>query len=254
MKNATHPILSVEDLHVQIGKRMVLHDISFSVHPKEIVGIIGPNGCGKTTLLNAVSGFLPVDAGTISFDGNDIMHLEPYRRARAGIARSFQHFGVFKEMTVEENLMVAVEQAENYPWWWSFAPSYRQAMAERISRALNQVNLADHRQSLAGILSGGQLRLLELARIQLSKSKLLLIDEPTAGVAPVLRQELSRVIRTMVEEHGHTAVIVEHDLDFLFNLADRVVVLVDGEKYLEGTPEEIKRDERLKKVYFGERT
>lgn len=254
MNEHSHSLLSIDDLHVQIGKRMVLHDVSFVVHPREIVGIIGPNGCGKTTLLNAISGFLPVDTGTISFDGSDIMHLEPYRRARAGIARSFQHFGVFKEMTVEENLVLAIEQAEGYPWWWSFSPSYRQKMEGMITHALQQVDLSEHRKSLAGILSGGQLRLLELARIQLSKSKLLLIDEPTAGVAPVLRQELSKVIRTMVEEHGHTAIIVEHDLEFLFNLADRIIVLVDGEKYLEGTPEEVKRDERLKKVYFGERS
>lgn len=254
MTETSRPILSVEDLHVQIGKRMVLHDVSFTVRPKEIVGVIGPNGCGKTTLLNAISGFLPVDTGTISFDGSDIMHLEPYRRARAGIARSFQHFGVFKDMTVEENLMVAIEQAEHYPWWWSFSPSHRERMSERIEKALAQVDLSDHRKSLAGILSGGQLRLLELARIQLSRSKLLLIDEPTAGVAPMLRKELSKVIRAMVEEHGHTAVIVEHDLEFLFNLADRIVVLVDGEKYLEGTPEEVEKDERLKKLYFGERS
>ena len=246
------PILRVENLHVKIGRRAILHHVSFDVQPGEIVGVIGPNGCGKTTLLNAISGFCGIDTGSVLFEGEDITRLKPYLRSRKGIARGFQHIGVFREMTVSENLMLVIEHNERYPWWWTFSSRLRKEMDQKIDRVLKEVDLLDHKYSPAGLLSGGQLRLLELTRLRLSRGKLLLIDEPTAGVAPALRNKLSDVIYGLVKEHGHTAVIVEHDLRFLFNIADRVIVLVDGEKYLEGKPEEIKNNERLRKVYFGE--
>lgn len=250
MKNGA--LLSVENLHVQIGRRMILRDISLQVQPGEIVGIIGPNGCGKTTLLNTISGFLPVDTGTISFAGEDIMDMPPHLRAQRGLSRGFQHAGVFRDMTVEENLFLAIETAQKLPWWWTFSAAQRAKVQREVGAVLADVDLTAHRHSAAGLLSGGQLRLLELARLRLSKAKLLLIDEPTAGVAPALKNTLAEIISKLVKEHGHTAVIVEHDMKFLFGLADRIIVLVDGEKYLEGAPDQVRADERLKKVYFGE--
>jgi branched-chain amino acid transport system ATP-binding protein len=231
---------------------MILQDVSLGVAHGEIVGIIGPNGCGKTTLLNAISGFLPVDTGTISVNGTDIMELPAHARAGLGVARGFQHVGIFREMTVEENLMMAVERAERYPWWWMLSSKHRRRMSAHIDAALEEVELAAHKKSLAGVLSGGQLRLLELARLKVLPGNLLLVDEPTAGVAPVLRDNLAKMIRKLSKDHGRTIVIVEHDLRFLFNLAERIIVLVDGQKYLEGTPEEVRKDERLQKIYFGE--
>lgn len=245
------PILSIENLHVQIGARMILQDVSFEVDEGEVVGIIGPNGCGKTTLLNAISGFLPVDTGIISVNGADIMNLPAHRRARSGVVRGFQHAGVFRGMSVEENLMMAVERAQKYPAWWMLSPDYRKKMSVVVGNALQEVGLLSHKKSLAGVLSGGELRLLELARLKILPGNLLLIDEPTAGVAPLLRDTLAAMIRKVSKDHGRTVVIVEHDLPFLFNLAERIIVLVDGQKYLEGTPEEVRGDERLKKIYFG---
>lgn len=245
-------ILSVENLHVQIGKRMILRDISFSVASGEIIGIIGPNGCGKTTLLNTLSGFLPVETGRISFLGTDITDVLPHDRAKQGISRGFQNAGVFREMTVEENIVLTIETAQRLPWWWKSSKKQRTHVASIVEKVLKDVDLFDHRHALAGLLSGGQLRLLELARLRLSGAKLLLIDEPTAGVAPVLRTKLSEVIVELVKEHGHTAVIVEHDIKFLFGVADRIIVLLDGEKYIEGSPEQVRADERLKKVYLGD--
>jgi len=245
-------VLSVENLHVRIGQRMILQDVSFDVRAGEVVGIIGPNGCGKTTLLNAISGFLPIDAGTVSVNGRDIMNLPAHARAELGIARGFQHVGVFREMTVEENLMMAVERRELYPWWWILSREWREKMSVAIEAALAEASLSSHRKSLAGVLSGGELRLLELARLKILKGNLLLIDEPTAGVAPILRDNLARMIKKLSKDHGRTVVIIEHDLRFLFNLAERIIVLVDGKKYLEGTPETVRRDERLQKIYFGE--
>lgn len=246
------PLLSVENLHVQIGKRMILRDISLTVAPGEIVGIIGPNGCGKTTLLNTLSGFTPIDTGTISFNGLDIMDTLPHERAQSGISRGFQHAGVFRDLTVTENLMLTIESAEKLPWFWQFSKKQHTRVHNRIAQTLTDVNLLEHRDSIAGLLSGGQLRLLELARLRLADAKLLLIDEPTAGVAPALRTTLASIIKKLVHEDGHTAIIVEHDIKFLFDLADRIIVLVDGEKYLEGLPTEVRADKRLQEVYFGD--
>lgn len=266
----TKPILSVENVHLQIGQRMILQDVSFAIQPGEVVGIIGPNGCGKTTLLNAISGFLPIVSGTISVNDTDIMAMPAHARARFGVARGFQHGGIFREMTVEENLMMAVERAakigarfaesrrephhgraDHYPWWWMLSAGWRKKMSRKVDEALQEVGLEAHRESLAGVLSGGEARLLELARLKLLPSPLLLLDEPTAGVAPVLRDNLAQMIRKLSKDHGRTVVIVEHDMGFLFNLAERIIVLVDGQKYLDGKPEEIRRDSRLQKIYFG---
>lgn len=246
------PILTTENLHVQIGKRMILRNISLDIQPGEVVGIIGPNGCGKTTLLNTISGFLPVDTGLISVNGQDIMHTPAHKRAQAGIARGFQHSGIFREMTVEENIMMAVERAENYPWWWMLSKKYKAEMTSILDAALDAVNLLPHKKSLAGSLSGGEGRLLELARLRLTKGNLLLLDEPTAGVSPALRDTLSQIISDLAKQDNRSIVIVEHDMKFLFGLAERIIVLVDGAVYLQGTPEEVKRDKRLQEIYFGQ--
>ena len=244
-------LIRLENLSVEFGKQMVLDNVSLGIKAGEVVGLIGPNGCGKTTLLNAISGFAPLETGTISFLGRDIMNLAPDQRAVLGIGRSFQHAGVFKELSVSDNIIIGAEKAEKFPWFWMFSARYREKMDKIVNNTLADVGLSAHKKSLAGILSGGQIRLLELARLQLFKGKLLLIDEPTAGVAPALRQQLAKTIKKLNQEYGFTIIIVEHDLKFLFDLVDRAVVLVDGRKYIEGRPEEIQKDARLKEIYFG---
>lgn len=244
-------ILELGNVSVKFGDAMILKNISFSVNEKEIVGIVGPNGCGKTTLLNAISGFVPLDSGTISYNGKDIMDLPPYKRAQLGIGRSFQHAGIFRDLSVEDNIVIGLEKAEKYPWYWMFASKFRNKTNRIVKESLEEVDLLAHRKSLAGILSGGQIRLLELARLQLFQGKILLIDEPTAGVAPVLRTQLATIIKKLNREHGFAIVVIEHNLKFLFDIVDKVVVLVDGEKYMEGKPEEIQKDKRLQDIYFG---
>jgi branched-chain amino acid transport system ATP-binding protein len=246
-------VISIEELNVKFGKQQILHDVSLSVAPEEIVGIIGPNGCGKTTLLNAVSGFVPTDSGTISVNGEDIMDLIPSKRAQAGIGRSFQHAGIFRDMSVEDNIIMGAEKAHNYPWWWMFSKKHCSEMNEIVNKSLDEVNLLAHKKSLSGVLSGGQIRLLELARLKLFNGNLLLIDEPTAGVAPVLRDQLGSIIKSLNKDKKFSIIIVEHDLKFLFDLVDRVVVLVDGKKYIEGNPQEIQKDKKLQEIYFGNR-
>lgn len=244
-------MLTVENLFVKFGKSVILHDVSLNIQKGEMVGIIGPNGCGKTTFLNAISGFAPVNAGSILYNDVDVTKWPAFKRAKAGIGRSFQSAGVFREMTLEENLMIAVEHAHNYPWWWKFSARHRSIADRMIDEALGEVGLHAHKNSLAGVLSGGQLRLLELARLKLSGGDLMLIDEPTAGVSPAMRKILAETITKLAKEGNRSIMIVEHDMKFLFNLVDRVIVFVEGQKYLEGKPEEVQKDKRLQEVYFG---
>jgi branched-chain amino acid transport system ATP-binding protein len=249
-------MLKVENLHVKVGKTPILHDMSLQARPGEIVGIIGPNGSGKTTLLNAISGFVPAGDGSILFRGEDITRWSPHRRAGLGIGRGFQNAGVFREMTVEENLTIAIERARHLPWWWNFSRKYSRQVARIIDQVLESVDLSGHRKSPAGALSGGQLRLLELLRLGITDGDLLLIDEPTAGVAPAMKKILAKSIRGLMsnaQERGgqRSILIIEHDLKFLFELVDRVVVIVDGSVYMEGKPEEVSRDRKLQEVYFG---
>lgn len=244
-------MLSVENLSVQFGLATILSSVDVQVKPGECVGIIGPNGCGKTTLLNAISGFAPAQSGSVLFKDEDITNFAPNKRAQFGLGRSFQSAGVFKAMTVEENLMLAIEVSEDLPWWWKFSRKLRSKVDKRIQKELERVDLQGHKHSLAGVLSGGQLRLLEMLKMSICGGDLLLIDEPTAGVSPVMRQLLSKVI-TELKSEKRSIVIVEHDLKFLFKLVDRVVVLVEGEVYMQGKPKELLEDPKLKAVYFGE--
>jgi branched-chain amino acid transport system ATP-binding protein len=244
-------MLKVEDLSVQFGLRSILDKVNFSIEKGEIIGIIGPNGCGKTTLLNTLSGFVQSRSGSILFKEEDITALPSYKRAKQGIGRSFQAAGVFKEMTLEENLMLTIEAKENLAWWWRFSKKERIRVDKKIDKSLKSMDLLGHKHSLAGVLSGGQLRLLEMLKLKLIGGDLILIDEPTAGVAPVMRQTLAQAIRQLHQEKNRSIIIVEHDLKFLFDLVDRVIVLVDGEVYMEGDPRNLINDPKLKEVYFG---
>jgi branched-chain amino acid transport system ATP-binding protein len=244
-------MLSVENLSVQFGLATILSSVDLKIGEGEMVGIIGPNGCGKTTLLNAISGFAPARSGSILFKDEDITNFPAHKRANLGLGRSFQAAGVFKEMTVEENLMLAIEKTEDLSWYWRFSSKMRKKIDKRIEKELEGVGLQGHKHSQAGVLSGGQLRLLEMVKLKITGGDLLLIDEPTAGVAPIMRNTLSTVITELKKEKKRSIVIVEHDLKFLFNLVDRVIVLVEGEVYMEGKPKDLVNDPKLKEVYFG---
>lgn len=245
------PVLEVKNLTVNFADQKVIKNISFSLYPGEIIGIIGPNGSGKTTLLNSISGFHDAEGGNIFVEKEDITSMDSHRRARKYIGRSFQDVGVFKEMTLEENLVIVLESELKYPWWWMFSFKRKKEMASFVDKSLKSVGLFKYKKSLAGILSGGQLRLLELARLQLSSRSVLLIDEPTAGVAPVLRNNLSETIQKLSSHHGRSIILVEHDLKFLFTIVNRVIVLVDGKIYMDNTPEKVQKDKKLQDLYFG---
>lgn len=238
------PLLALSRINLTLHSQPVLQGVTFAVEKGEAIGIIGPNGSGKTTLLNILSGFLAPTAGTIHFHNADITHMPAAERARCGIGRVFQNFGIFREMTVAENVRVAFE---------ALPRKQRELLGnvnDIIHTTLELVGLTHHAQKKAGSLSGGQMRLLEIARTLKSGKSLFLLDEPTAGVSPKMTQQVAELIRELKKE-GKTVLIVEHDLPFISGICDRVIVMDVGKVLLSGTPHEIRQSKELKEIYFG---
>lgn len=237
-------ILSVKHVSFAIQGHAILQRVSFDVAEGEVVGLIGPNGSGKTTLFNILSGFLNATAGSIVFRGEDITHLSPVRRSLKGIGRVFQNFGIFREMTLEENILVALEAL---PW------KQRAVLGDVhhiVRETLAVAGLQTSAKKKAGSLSGGQMRLLEIARTLMCGKELFLLDEPTAGVSPKMTQQVSQLIGDLKKE-GKTVIIIEHDLPFIRRICDRVIVLDVGQVVLTGTPEEVQKSKELREIYFG---
>ncbi len=243
-------MLHVEDIELSIGKSKILNGISFDVSDGETVGLIGPNGSGKTTLFNALSGFLYPQKGSIEFNGRSLTHLSPYQRARLGVGRVFQNFGIFREMTVQENIVLALEARQGI--WKSFFPWGRQTRENRREalKYLAEVGLEDKAKEKASSLSGGQMRLLEIIRILAFGSEIFLLDEPTAGVSPKMKKDVAALIEKL-REMKKTVVIIEHDINFIQSFCDRIIVLDSGTVLLDGDPVSVRQDERLQEIYFG---
>ncbi len=237
-------LLSCDHLSLSIQGQKILNGISMHVDKGEVVGLIGPNGSGKTTLFNVLSGFLLPTSGTVHFNGEDITRLSPAKRAHLGIGRVFQNFGVFRDMTLAENVLVALE---------ALPKEQRKALGDlhRVVHAtLSMVGLEGHAKAKAGSLSGGQMRLLEIARTCMSGKELFLLDEPTAGVSPKMTGQVADLIKNL-KGQGKTVLIVEHDLPFISRICDRVVVLDVGRVALSGKPSEVKQSKELQELYFG---
>ena len=245
-------MLNVSGVHVAFQKSKILNGISLSVDSGETVGIIGPNGSGKTTFFNCVSGFAAPNEGTVFFKGKDVTRATADERAKLGLGRVFQNFGIFKEMTILENILVALESRASL--WDSIIPwgAGRSANVEKAFASLEEIGLAGRAKQKAGSLSGGQMRLLEIVRILATGADLLLLDEPTAGVSPRMKEEVATFI-TKVQEMGKTVLVIEHDITFIQKFCQRIVVLESGTVVLDNTPELVCADERLQEVYFGKR-
>lgn len=241
-------ILDIQDLHFSVGDQRILNGIDFAVQAGERVGIIGPNGSGKTTLFNCISGFCLPKKGSIQLREHDITELSPYKRARLGLGRVFQNFGVFREMSLLENMITAME-SRNRTRVFSSQRAYREHKQLALEY-LEQFGLAERANDKASSLSGGQMRLLEIIRTIAFGAEVFLLDEPTAGVSPKMKQDVEQLLR-MLREMNKTVLVIEHDINFIHKLCDRVVVLDVGQIVIDGTPEEVRTDQRLHEIYFG---
>ena len=238
------PLLDLKDVSLTIGEHKILQGITFDVEEGKIIGLIGPNGSGKTTLFNVISGFLKPTAGSITLGGEDISQVSPSIRAKMGLGRVFQNFGIFRDMTLEENVLVALE---------ALPKEQRKALgdlSEVVDATLDMVGLQSCAKKKAGSLSGGQMRLLEIARTLKAGKELFLLDEPTAGVSPKMTGQVADIIKELKDE-GKTVLIIEHDLPFIGSICDEVVVLDVGKVVLSGTPSKVKESKELQEIYFG---
>ena len=244
-------LLRVEKVSRHFGSLVAVDTVSLDVAPGELRAVIGPNGAGKTTFFNMISGFVAPTAGRILFDERDITHMPPHRRVAEGIARTFQITEIFPELSVRENLRIPVEVAAGLrvsPWIGRAAD--RKARA-RVAELLGMGGLTDKAERLVGELSHGDQRATEILMALALKPRLLLLDEPTAGMGERETYEVTRLIRGLHKDHKLSIVLIEHDMRVVFHLADRIMVLAEGRVLAEGTPPEIAADERVQAAYLG---
>ena len=249
-------MLEVKNVKKSFGGLLAINHCSLKVREGSITGLIGPNGAGKTTLFNVITGYHRPDRGEIIFQGQQIDGLSPHQIFRKKIYRTFQITREFAQMTVLENLMLMPDDQMGEKIWntW-FRPSsirrQEKAIQEKALEVLDLVELINLKDEYAGSLSGGQQKLLELARSMMAEPKMVLLDEPSAGVNPTLMRKIVSHIRRLSEENRISFFLIEHDIELVMNLCDPVIVMSEGKKLAEGSPEEIKKDERVLEAYLG---
>ncbi|WP_414652945.1 ABC transporter ATP-binding protein [Gaiella sp.] len=252
MVSTQAPILATRDLGLDIGGARIVADVSLEVAEGELVGIIGPNGAGKTTLFNLLSGTIRPTTGTVELDGEDVTHQPPHRRTQAGLGRTFQVSSVFPLLPVGENVRLAAEariggSLSIVRRAARFAPAL-----DRASTALERVGLADRALWPAGMLSHGDKRKLEIAMLLAADPRVILLDEPMAGVSVEDVDGLVEVIRSVHEEEGRTVLMVEHRMEVVVGLAQRIAVMHHGSLLAFDTPERVMADETVQTAYLGE--
>jgi branched-chain amino acid transport system ATP-binding protein len=246
------PLLEIQKLYKSFGRVVAAHDINIVIESGVLTSIIGPNGAGKSTLINLLSGSLTADSGKIRFQGRDITHLPTHRRVRLGLCRSFQVVNVFPDLTVFDNIQIPVLAVQK-----KAHRLFRSVLRERdahheVNHLLERIGLLAEAQTVANALSHGDQRLLEVGIALAARPKLLFLDEPTAGMNPVERTKILQNIRDLSREGKTTVVIVEHDMDVVFSLSDRVIVLHHGVVIGDGNTEEIQSNPKVREVYLGE--
>ncbi len=234
-------LLETTKLVKSYNGRTVVDEISFVLSQQEIVGLLGRNGAGKTTTFRMILGMIVPDSGAVAFDAQDVTHLPMYKRARLGMGYLSQERSDFRRLTVWQNLMAILETR-------AITKTERNQRAERL---LAQYGLTRQRNQRAETLSGGERRKLEIARALVTDPKLILLDEPFAGVDPIAKEELSREVKRLKHEFGKSVLITDHDVAFTLRVCDRALIIVDGRVIKEGTPKQVINDPAVRAAYLG---
>jgi len=248
-------VLEVEDLRKEFGALVAADGATFEVERGTITGLIGPNGAGKSTIFNLITGFYEPDGGTFTLNGTDVTGIEPYRIANQGLIRTFQTPRKLEGMTVREAMLIGPQRQPGESFHRLFTSPGAVAESERanladVERILEEFEIDHLATQPATDISGGQMKLVELARAMLAEPEILLLDEPVAGVNPTLANKLKEQIRRL-NEAGTTFLLIEHDMGFIMSLADPIIVLDQGSVLMEGTPDEVRSDDRVADAYLG---
>ncbi len=249
-------VLKVEGLRMEFGGLVAVNDVSFDVMEGEFVGLIGPNGCGKSTTFNCISGLLDQTSGTVEVFGVDASEMRPDQIQQLGVTRTFQHTRLWRQMTVIENLLVPPRhQFSPSPLLSLLKPDSRPAEQERLGKAyamLDQLEVPHMAKNLTSELSGGQSKLVDIGRSMMGDPGLLLLDEPVAGVAGPLALKIFNNLRETVDETGISVLIIEHNMDFILRQGvDRIIVMKEGEVLMQGTPDEVRGNRAVIEAYLG---
>ena len=255
---AEAPVLEADRVNLRFGGVRALTDVSFGVRRGEIFSIIGPNGAGKTSMVNCISGRYRPTEGRILFEGRDITRLRPNRRAALGIGRTFQNLALFAHMSVLDNIMVGRHHLlrsgflRGMVYWLGGAQREELEHRRAVEEVIDFLEIQHVRKAVAGTLSYGLRKRVELARAVALKPRLILLDEPMAGMNLEEKEDMARFIVDLNEEWGMTVLMIEHDMGVVMDISHRVMVLDFGRRIAEGAPEEVLADEQVRRAYLGE--
>ena len=249
-------LVDIQDVSLSFGGIAALKQVSLSVEPGQLFAIIGPNGAGKTSLLNCISGFYKPTGGTVRFEGHDLSRLRPDQVAKLGIARTFQNVELFSNMSVIDNMLLGRHHHFRIGFFQNAALGYRAreetAHRRKVEEIIDFLEMEQWRKHLVGNLPYGVRKRVELGRALAQEPKMLLLDEPMAGMNLEETEDIARFVLDIHEELGTTIVMIEHDMDVVMDISQRICVLDFGEKIAEGTPEEIQTNPEVQKAYLGE--
>lgn len=245
-------MLKVQNIYKHFGGVKAVSGCSFEVKPQTITALIGPNGAGKSTVFNLISGILKADSGRIFFQEQEITNQSPEKISNSGMARLFQQTRLFNNLTIRENLLLALDNDDTKFWRNLLGVNkITQTKEKRVKEMLDLVAMGKFEKTLSRDLSYGQKRLVELARTILNPHTLLMLDEPVAGVNPKLREVIAKILLKLRKD-GETILLIEHDMNFTFGVADWVIVMDQGKVLAEGMPQEIKNNPKVLEAYLGE--
>ncbi len=249
MQPSTQPVLSTQGLSKSFGGLQAVRDVSLALEPRELHAIIGPNGAGKSTFVNLLTGQVRPSSGRIFLAGTDITGTPAWRMPHLGIARSFQRTNVLKPLSVLENVRLAAQAVKLGPGRMFGSPDHHSGLTETARRAIGRVGLGGHERAVAGTLSHGAQRQLEIAMALAVDPKVLLLDEPLAGMGPEEGERMAELLKSLAS--AHAVLLIEHDMDFVFKVADRMTVLVEGAVLATGTPADVRTNAAVQTAYLG---